>query len=206
MAGRGRPRIIRATGSSDGNAGGISGSEGDGDSGSPAFDPGEFDALRDSSGGDTASGSDNNGTPRKRRAYTRRDAKTPKAVDLSSLAGLLIGFHALAAIKIPEMELSDAEAKQLQERLEAVARWHSIAATQKAIDYAGLLGVVGYVYGTRIAAISVRKKRERGNIPVRQVRPNQPSAGTNAAAPPSQTNIVLPSQFGSSVTDDGIVH
>lgn len=204
MAGRGRPRIIRVEPSGSGTEG--SDSDAIGDSISPSDIDRQLDGIGSGDGGsgNTDSGSDDNGTPRRKRQYTKRGDKTPQKVDLSSLAGLLMGFHALAAIKVPEMALDQAEAKQLQERLEAVARWYPISATQKAIDHAALIGAVGWIYAPRVFAINRRMRQERANSPRPQPQP-QPRPNQPAAAPTAST-IRLPSEYGSSVIGDDVIH
>jgi hypothetical protein len=119
-----------------------------------------------------------------------------------------MGFHMLAAIKVPEMALDKAEADQLQQRLEAVARWYPISTTQKAIDHMALVGAVGWIYAPRVFAISRRLKQERGPTPPRQA--PVPRQGTAPVAPnsggQSVSTIRLPSEYGSSVIGDDVIH
>lgn len=105
----------------------------------------------------------------------RRDAGVPRgprgtgskkeivSVDLSSLAGMLAGVHAMLAMAAhtPELEITEAEASQFMKAGQNVLRHYSVQATQKTIDWLAFVGVTVTIYGTRIAAVGFRKREER---------------------------------------------
>lgn len=61
------------------------------------------------------------------------------------------------------MQLSEPEAKEFAKAAANVARHYSTQTTQKTIDFIALAGIMGGVYGTRLMAISERRKDEKRN-------------------------------------------
>lgn len=54
------------------------------------------------------------------------------------------------------------EADTLAAAAQKVARHYDIQATQKAIDIAGFMSVLSWSYGSRLAAMAMRQRLERG--------------------------------------------
>ena len=159
-----------------------------GSTGIPHVNPSDIEQSVSGDGSGSGTGRDgegnDSGTARKRgrpRGTGTGSTKTAKALDLSSLTGLLIGFHAIVAVKVPEMELQESEAKQLQTAMENVSRHYPIKTTQKAIDIAALVGAVGWIYGTRIVAIGKRNKDAKNKAPktLAEVAPQPTWGGEN---------------------------
>lgn len=68
----------------------------------------------------------------------------------------------LAALtSVPELELDKSEAEKLGAGIVNVSRHYDIGATQKTIDWTNLIMVVGAVYGTRLAAVRMRKAAQK---------------------------------------------
>jgi hypothetical protein len=77
---------------------------------------------------------------------------------------LLLSVHAAVATQVPEMAISDVEAKVLAENIIRVEQYYpklSAALTGKVAAHIALLSSVGAVYGPRFAAIGVRMKRNK---------------------------------------------
>lgn len=97
--------------------------------------------------------------PGRANATTEARVSARTALDFSALQGLLIGAHALAAVKIgPEWDMQPTEAKALSDAVARVARHYNIETTQKAIDIAGLMGAIATSYGSRIGATVLRQQ------------------------------------------------
>jgi hypothetical protein len=174
-----RGRII-GTGEPENNAGDdANGHGGDGNGNLVIIDASAVERAS-GDGNDSGTGRDNNDSGGTRRRGRPRGSggtatKTAKALDLSSLTGLLLGFHAIAAIKVPEMAMTEPEALQLKNAMENVSRHYPIRTTQKAIDIAALVGVVGWVYGTRLVAIGKRRENEKKAKAAPPTDPSQPA-------------------------------
>lgn len=83
-------------------------------------------------------------------------------------------------VKIPELSLTEKEAKDLSAAIDRVASLYDFGASEKTLAWVNLAMCVGGIYGTRMFAYSVRhraeeeaKKRERG--PVLQFAQQQPN-------------------------------
>jgi hypothetical protein len=90
---------------------------------------------------------------------------SPRFNDLNVYSGAIQGVSDLAAflLKLPELgDLDDAEALKLAKAIRAVQVYHpSIDITGEALAWIGLCAAISQVYGTRVAAITLRKKTER---------------------------------------------
>jgi hypothetical protein len=96
------------------------------------------------------------GKPRQKRATSKT-----QAVDLSSLEGLLFSIHTGLSIllKAPELVLDETEVGLLCRAGEKVARHYDVPQfAEKTIDWANLVGCLFTVYGTRVIAMSARKR------------------------------------------------
>lgn len=119
---------------------------------------------------------------------TAASEKVRGTLDLSSLTGLFVGFHVVLAERtgVPELGMTMEEGIGLQKSIENVARHYPINTTQKALDWAALVGTLGMLYGTRFGSYMVRKSAERRPLasvhPIRPA-PVQPAPRAAEAAP-----------------------
>lgn len=190
MAKRGRPRINRAPADASVIAGtdiatdnaSVGTSVADDGAGTiENIDPGSVDIERDA--GDVGTGSDaGTGDQPKRRGRKPGSAarKTGKTLDLNGVEGLLLSIHAgVAAItKIPEANLDKAEARSLAEGMNNVARHYDIGASQKAMDWANLVGICAMVYGSRMFAYRARMAAQKPKAAPRSAPPPVPPGNT----------------------------
>ena len=92
---------------------------------------------------------------------------------------MFVGLHALAAMQFrtPELAISEDEGKAFMKAAQNVARHYSVETTQKTLDWIAFIGTGAGIYGTRIAAIGMRRRGERGP------RPDRPRPVRTAPAP-----------------------
>ena len=105
------------------------------------------------------------GSPRKKRGPRPKKADNPQDLeaDIEGTASLLLAIHTILAVNVPEMEMSEEEATQVAKAFARVERHYPTVQkilTSKIKDHVGFFAVVGRVYGSRIAAIRVRKAAE----------------------------------------------
>lgn len=72
-----------------------------------------------------------------------------------------IHFGLAIAVKAPELQLNDAEAKQYAESIALVARHYDVGASAKTLDWFNLGTAMVAIYGTRFMMIADRRRRER---------------------------------------------
>lgn len=123
-------------------------------------------------------------------------AKTEKVrstLDLSSITGIFVGFHVLLAERtgIPEFAMDMSEGQQLQKAVENVMRHYPVDTSQKAVDWAALIGAGCMIYGTRWGSYMMRKHHERqpsthNYTMAAAPAPNAPRNGSGRAPEPSQ--------------------
>lgn len=79
--------------------------------------------------------------------------KESPSLDLSGLAGVIAGAHALAAMRTghPHWQLSESDSKRYAIAVANVLRHYSVKASQKAIDHAALLFAVFEMETPRLA-------------------------------------------------------
>lgn len=65
----------------------------------------------------------------------------------------------------PEWMVSPEEGADFMKAAQNVMRHYSVQSTQRTLDWISLFGVAGGMYGTRVAAISIRKRREKTEKP-----------------------------------------
>lgn len=133
-------------------------------SGIPTVDPSEVGSSSD------ATGKRGRGRPPKNKGggtganqYTK--AKQQTAQDLT---GILMGLHTMcsAFLKVEELELDQDEAKALSDAVNKVqAEYKMPILDPKTLAWINLGMVAGGVYGPRVAAYSLRKKKERKGKP-----------------------------------------
>ena len=165
--------MARRTRGSIDDAGGAASGIDDNDNGIIIVDPTEFgrDGTDASAGGEPGGdsrGEDDLGltpTGRKRRKLGPRGPRTPKAaLDIKGVEGILLQIHfTLAAIsKTPELALNEAEATQLATALVQVSRHYNVPQVAPAVvDHVNLAMALIAIYGTRLAALKMRKRPER---------------------------------------------
>jgi hypothetical protein len=76
---------------------------------------------------------------------------------------MLLGCHSMLAMwtSSPEMELDEKEAKELSNAIQRVSKFYTQTVDPKKLAWANLIFVAGGIYGTRYAAISNRKSKEK---------------------------------------------
>lgn len=177
-----------------GNDGGASPSIG----GLPVTDPGRND---DSPA--NATGSDG---PRKRGRKPGTKNSTQKAANPVTVTGLekvLYAIHATAAsaLKAPELELDQTEARNLAEAVAEVQRHYNAVIDPKMMAWIGLFGVAGTIYGPRVAAMRIRKGMEK-QMRALQPRPvpnPPPTASPEPVRAPAPAPVAAESSFGGMV-------
>lgn len=114
-------------------------------------------ASSGSGGGTATTGSD---APRRR----GRPPGSKASANLGAIQAALISVHSILALRIPEMEIEEAEAKTLAEAIARVEQYYprvSAVVSGKLAAHGLLAAAIFQVYGTRIAAIGIRLKAER---------------------------------------------
>lgn len=98
---------------------------------------------------------------------------------------MFVGVHALLAAQTqtPELAITEDEGKAFTLAAQNVMRHYSVEATQQTLDWIALAGTCVAIYGTRVAAIQMRKRQERQQrrgagtvVPFSTVAPVQPQA------------------------------
>lgn len=86
--------------------------------------------------------------------------KIPTSLD--GIEGILLSLHTMGATfaKVPELNLTDEEAKKLSAAIERVASLYDFGASEKTLAWVNLAMCVGGIYGTRVFAYSMRTKQE----------------------------------------------
>jgi hypothetical protein len=129
---------------------------GDVDNGTQFVDPAT--SRSDPDGNDPARSYTGRGRP--------RGSKNKSAVQ-GSLTSLLFSLHTMGAVllKTPELEISEQEAKKLNDGITDVARYYTDAELPPKVQaWLNLLMVAGTVYGPRVIAIKIRSKNNRPKI------------------------------------------
>lgn len=115
-------------------------------------------------------------------------------MDLSSLVGVFVGAHVIIAerYEVPELVMDMSEGQQLADAVQNVLRHYSIETTQKAIDWAALIGTSCMIYGSRFGAYMLRRAAEKRsgiiippNMPMRPA-PEAKTNGSGHAPAPAQ--------------------
>lgn len=96
----------------------------------------------------------------------RRKADNPadlEAADVEGTAALLMAIHTVLAVNVPEMEMGEDEALKIAKAFDRVERHYPTirrVLSTKVKDHVTFFSVVGTAYGSRIAAIRLRKTME----------------------------------------------
>ena len=146
--------------------GGVAGGNGDGIGGAGgAIDPLRSRQGNEDGGTEFVPGKFNkDGSPRKRRQ--RKETGNQAAVDDNSVEGtaaLLVAIHTVLAVNVPEMEMGEEEALRIAKAYDRVERYYPTirrVLSGKVKDHVAFFSVVGTAYGSRIAAIRLRKNAD----------------------------------------------
>jgi hypothetical protein len=138
-----------------------------------------------SSGGTDPDGNTPGRTRRGRPAGSRNQNKAVQG----SLTSLLFSLHLMGAtlLKVPELQLSEAEAKKLNDAVSDVMRFYTdMEIPPKVQAWLNLAMVGGMIYGPRFMAVSIRRKsRPKVAVPLSGA-PESPRA---TPVQPSQSNV-----------------
>lgn len=99
-------------------------------------------------------------------ARPRSSKKSADAgLDIESLAKQLAGIHVIASMvtQSPELQLSEAESRELAKGVVAVCEQYNLQISGKTGAALQLLGAAAMVYLPRLAAIRARKAQENAN-------------------------------------------
>jgi hypothetical protein len=124
----------------------------------------EPSTLGGNASGSAASGN-STGKRRGRKPGSRnRSTKSTNAqIDLNGLEFILLSAHEMLAgiTKTPELELDGEEGKKLALSIGNVARHYDMTMSAKAMDWTAFFMTIGALYGSRLAAIRMRRMMER---------------------------------------------
>lgn len=126
-------------------------------------------------------------------AGTAAPAQEKAQFTVNGVAFSIAAMHAMAAsfLDAPELVLSEKESTNFATALQAVQKHYNVQITQKSLDHVQFFAALGSIYGPRLAAISLRKKRDRSAKPqspradnVFDLRPQQPPRTTEPRPAP----------------------
>lgn len=134
-----------------------------GDGGDLVIDPAALDAGTDI--GSATSGTNLDGTPRKRRGRkpgSGNASKKAAALDISGVEKILFSAHMMLAhaTGMDELSIDQSEANQLASAVSNVARHYAVEASQVTLDWVNLVMALGMIYGTRGIAIRNNRKKK----------------------------------------------
>lgn len=103
----------------------------------------------------------------KRQEQVRIPGEKREALDVDFLSKVLLGVHkGLATItKIPELEIDAGESKMLSEASAQLMAEYDIKITARQKAWYQFYGALSFVYGTRLAVITFRKKAAKAEEP-----------------------------------------
>lgn len=93
-----------------------------------------------------------------------RGGRQPRSTAKETIAPFIEMAHTWAAVflKTPELQLDPTEVKQLSDAYDVFCKYHDVPImSPKRMSEIQLIGAMGMVYGTRIVAITARRKQER---------------------------------------------
>jgi hypothetical protein len=139
--------------------------------------------------------------PGSRNASGASKEKTRHTLDLSSLTGLFVGIHVIAAgaTNVPELAIDMKEGDDFMKAAQNVMRHYSVESSQKTIDWLAFGGTCCMIYGTRFGAYMLRKREERKEarpsatvypLPQRTVAPEQSKRANAPQAQPAEQPFV----------------
>lgn len=130
--------------------------------------------------------------------------KTSGKLDLSSLTGLFVGLHVIAAgaSNVPELAIDMQEGDTFMKSAQNVMRHYSVESSQKTIDWLAFGGTVCMIYGTRFGAYMLRRRSEqqeqhRTGATVYQmpVRPPAPQNAQPQPQPETPSHVVVEMEY-----------
>lgn len=141
--------------------------EGSADLGTEFIDPGAATGPSSTGPSSTSSTSADEGEPKRRGrppgSRTRTSSGKEKIPSsLEGIEGILLSLHTMGATfaKVPELVITDEEAKKLSAAIDRVAALYDFGATEKTLAWVNLAMCVGGIYGTRLFVYSMRTKAE----------------------------------------------
>lgn len=196
---QGRPFTFRKSGSD--NEGGAEKSVGTGDGGKDAptgfIDPQIARTTAGQDGPASASAQQGDATdtaspaePARRRGRPKGSTNKSKdesgqasSLNINGVEKILFSIHAVAAatFKIPELEITEDEAKRVSKAVAGVSDHYKVMLDPKTAAWIDLGREICVVYGTRAVSIYVRVKAEK-HMPAKVARP-QPAAQTRDPNP-----------------------
>jgi hypothetical protein len=192
--------LDRAAGTGSGEEAGLGEGTGEGiEAGTGTGTPegtAEFTDPRTAAGSGSGEGTgdqerERTGSKRKvgRPATAQKKAKVQTS--LEGIEGILLSVHMMGAtlLKVPEMVMSEPEAKNLSEAIARVASHYDVGASEKTLAWVNLAVVAGGLYGTRAYAYHLRLKAEAAQKQIAAQQQQQrvngvhpfPAAGSAAA-------------------------
>jgi hypothetical protein len=161
--------MARRTGSSV--SGDVGAAESDGGS---IIDPKQIDEEIVAEPGNDEPRSGSGSTGPKRRGRRPGSTKAKASLDLKGIEHVLVSTHFMlaAALRVPELQLSQTEGAAMANAIANVARHYPvIAATQQTLDWIALISVLIVTYGTRMAAYKARQTKQQNERRINVVSP-----------------------------------
>ena len=119
------------------------------------------------SGTGTGTGKRRGRKPGVRNSGSSRKEKTQTQETLESLL-LSVHFMGARLLKIPELELSEDEGKKLASAVNRVAEMYDVTVIpEKTLAWINLATIAGTIYGPRVIAASINKKRGLSIVPIK---------------------------------------
>jgi hypothetical protein len=130
--------------------------------------------------------------------------KARHSLDLSSLTGLFVGIHVIAAgaTGVPECAIDMDEGKQFMSAAQNVMRHYSVESSQKTIDWLAFGGTCCMIYGTRFGAYMLRKREEQRDqkkpgAVLYSMPPRSPAPQQAAPSPEPPSHVTVEMEFES---------
>jgi len=104
---------------------------------------------------------------RKPKSESGSSAQTGAKLSVTGVEKILLGIHAMlyGVTGIPDLAITQEEARELAEATANVARHYEAVLTDKQIDISALITVIFAVYGQKIFAVilAIKEKKNAGN-------------------------------------------
>lgn len=94
-------------------------------------------------------------------------AKKTNSASLEGIEGMLLSIHLMGAamLSVPELALTESEAKKMSQAIARVAELYDFGMSEKMLAWSNLMLCFGGIYGTRAFAYSNRMKAEARRKP-----------------------------------------
>ncbi len=119
---------------------------------------------------------------------------------------MFVATHVLLAARtnVPELMMSPEEGKMFMDAAQNVLRHYSVETTQKTLDWIAFAGVAAQLYGTRAAAVMIRRKQERSdNRSTGNVRPFPRPVETVAPTADEMAAAIITAGGHEGISEDG---